>query len=566
MNVEDLSKSFWKSRVSRRRLVRGAAAGGAGLAIASLAACATRPSGGGQTGSSGAASATPKTGGKFSVQIATDPFDWDTTIAGKSAPNGGGDAIAYDTLLNFNQGPNVPYEHFDIVPSLASKYEQPDPTTYTFHLRQGVKFAPLAPVNGRELTSADVKWSYEYSSRTGQFANSKLPASNFNWLFEGMDSIETPDPYTVTVKFKQPFVPFLTYVAFDYNGIFPHEIVDQYGDMKDHIVGSGPWQVDESSSQKGSKWVWKRNPNYWDSGKPYIDEVDWLVISDIASVTSAFTTNQLDMIPALVLDSNQTAVLKKQAPSATAYGFVKPASEFYFYQKTGPLADARVRQAIGLALDRDEIIKTIDAGDGLWGMSGSFNSTFTQEEIKQILKYDPQQAKQLVSAAGYGNGLDLELVYPGHDYGDAYIAKIQLVQSQLKKAGINLNLKSTDKNDFNSAKRVGKFEVVLADKGSLVGDVDSFLYAGFYSTSTSNYGRVNDPQLDALLTQQRQELDATKRQDIVRQAVKLIATQGYSYATDAARTYIFWNQALQNYAPQYGVDRVPLAQSWVNRS
>jgi peptide/nickel transport system substrate-binding protein len=549
-------------RVSRRRLLHGAALGTAGLTAAGLAACAARPSG--SKPAQPAAAAAPKSGGRLAVQIATDPFDWDTTIAGKSAPNGGGDALAYDTLLAFKQGPDVPYEHFDLIPSLAAKYEQPDSTTYTFHLRPGLKFAPVAPVNGRELTSADVKWSFEYSSRSGQFAGSKV-VSNFDWLFEGMDSVQTPDPTTVTIKFKQPFVPFLTYVAFDYNGIFPHEIFDQYGDMKDHIVGSGPWQLDTASSQKGSKWVWKRNPNYWDAGKPYIDEVDWLVISDIAAVVSAFTTNQLDDIGGMVLDANQREALKKQDPKAVAYGYVKPASEFYLYQKTGPMSDARVRQAIGLALDRDEIIKTIDAGDGLWGMSGSFNSTFTQDEIKQILKYDPQQSKQLLAAAGYGSGLDLELIYPGHDYGDSYIAKIQLVQSQLRKAGINLNLKSVDKSDFNQSKRVGKFQVVLADKGSLVGDVDSFLYAGFYSTSASNYGKVNDPQLDALLKQQRQELDASKRQDIVRQAVKLIATQGYSFATDAARVYEFWQPSLRGWAPQYGVDRVPMAESWLDR-
>ena len=556
---------FWTRAASRRRVLGAAAVGGAGVATMALAGCGTKPGPGKPSQGTGAA-ATPKTGGRLALQIATDPFNWDTTIAGKSAPNGGGDAMAYDSLLSFKQGPGVPYEHFELLPGLASKYELPDSTTYTFHLRQGVKYAPIAPVNGRELTSADVKWSFEYSSRTGQFAGSKLPASNFAWLFEGMDSIDTPDPYTVTVKFKQPFVPFLTYAAFDYNGIFPHEVVDQYGDMKDHIVGSGPWQLDTASSQKGSKWVWKRNPNYWDTGRPYIDEVDWLVISDIAAVVSAFSTNQLDEIGGMVLDSNQTALLKKQDPSAVAFGFVKPSSEFYFYQKTGPLSDVRVRQAIGLALDRDEIIKTIDAGDGLWGMSGSFNSTFTQDEIKQILKFDPQQAKQLVSAAGYPNGLDLELVYPGHDYGDAYIAKIQLVQSQLRKAAINLNLKSVDKNDFNQAKRVEKFQVVLADKGALVGDVDSFLYAGFYSTSASNYGRVNDPQLDSLLKQQRQEMDATKRQEIVRQAVKLIATQGYSYGTDAARVYEFRHPALKGWSPQYGVDRVPMAESWLDRA
>ncbi len=561
---------YWslKGRLSRRRLLQGAAAGGAGAAaVAALAACGTRPSSGGANSSqsSGTAQqAQPKKGGRLAVQISTDPFDWDTTIAGKSAPNGGGDALAYDTLLQFAQGPDVKYEHFELQPSLATKYEQPDPTTYTFHLRPGVKFAPLAPVNGRELTSADVKWSFEYSSRTGQFANSKLVKSNFDWLFEGLESVQTPDPSTVTVKFKQPFVPFLTYTAFDYNGIFPHEIYDQYGDMKDHIVGSGPWQLDEASSQKGSKWVWKRNPNYWDSGKPYIDAVDWLVISDVSAVLAAFSTRQLDDIGGSLLDPSQQAVLKKQAPNAVSYGYYKPASEFYLYQKTGPLADVRVRQAIGSALDRDEIIKTIDGGDGLWGLSGSFNSTFTQAEIKQIVKHDPQQAKQLLAAAGFGNGLDLELIYPGHDYGDAYINKIQLVQSQLKNVGINLKLTSVDKSDFNQAKRVGKFQVVLADKGALVGDVDSFLYAGFYSTSASNYGRVDDPKLDALLTQQRQETDPNKRQEIVREAVKLIATNGYSYATDAAKVYEFWQPTLKGWAPQYGVDRIPMATSWIS--
>jgi peptide/nickel transport system substrate-binding protein len=557
----------YRNVLTRRRLLRGAAAGtGAGMMAATLAACGSRPFLA-KPAPSGAATA-PKSGGRIAVPIATDPFDWDTTIAGKSDPNGDGNALAYDTLLAFKQGPDVPYEHFELIPCLADKYEIPDGTTYTFHLRQGVKFAPMAPVGGREQTSADVKWSFEYSSRTGQFAGSKLPQSNFGWLFQGIDSIETPDPYTVTVKFKQPFVPFLTYVAFEYNGIYPHEIVDQSGDMRDNIVGSGPYQLDATSSQKGSKWVWKRNPNYWDSGRPYIDEIDWLVISDIQAVASAFQTGQLGVIGGDVqaLDSNQTALVKKQNPSAVPYGYVKPASEFYFYQQSGPLSDIRVRQAVGLALDRDEIIKTIDAGDGLWGMSGGFNSTFTQDEIKQILKYDPQQSKQLLAAAGYSNGLDLELPYPGHDDGDAYIAKIQLVQSQLKKAGINLNLKSIDRSDFNQAKRVGKFQIILATKGPLVGDVDSFLYAGFYSTSVSNYGRVNDPQLDSLLTQQRQEMDATRRQEIVRQAVKLIATQGYSYATDAARVWYFWQPTLHGWAPQYGVYRLPSKESWLDRA
>jgi peptide/nickel transport system substrate-binding protein len=534
-------------------------------AAAALAACGSRPATK-PSQPAGASPAAPKPGGKMAVQVSTDPFNWDTTIAGKSNPNGEGMALAYDTLLSYAQGPGVKYEDIELRPNMAGTYEAPDAGTFIFRLRQGLRFANLPPVNGRDLTSADVKWSFEYSSRSGQFANTKLPPSNFGWLFDGLSAVEALDPYTVTVKFKQPFVPFLTYSAFDYNGVFPHELVDQYGDMQTHMAGSGPWQLDEASSQKGSRWVFRRNSNYWDTGKPYIDEIDWLVISDVSAITAAFTTRQLDDIPGNILAPKQTAVVRKQNPAAVAYGYYKPGSEFYLYQKTGPLSDMRVRQAIGFALDRDQIIKAIDGGDGLWALSGSLNSTFTQDEIKQILRYDPQQAKQLLAAAGYGDGLDLELLYPGHDLGDAYIAKIQLVQSQLRQVGINLKLTSTDHNAWNQAKRTGKFQVVLTDKAASAPDVDAFLYAGFYSGSASNYGRVNDPQLDALLLQQRQEIDPARRKEIVKQALKLIATNGYSYATDAAKTYEIWQPRVKGWAPQYGVDRVPLPSSWIDAS
>ena len=74
-----------------------------------------------------------------------------------------------------------------------------------------------------------------------------------------------------TIRFKQPFVPFVSYTATPFMGILAREIYDQDGHYKDRIVGSGPYQLDSAASQKGARWVWKKNPSYWDSGKPY----DW---------------------------------------------------------------------------------------------------------------------------------------------------------------------------------------------------------------------------------------------------------------------------------------------------
>src|SRR5581483_9525839 len=159
-------------------------------------------------------------------------------------------------------------------------WETPDAQTFTFHLRPDVKWANTAPVNGRPLTSADVKWTYEYASRTGAFkGNKQLPTPSFGILLEGLQSIETPDDHTVVFHFENPYAPFVNY-AYDRGlQIVPHEIFDQDGSLSKHMVGTGPFMLDESASQHGSRWVFRKNPGYWQSGKPYVNEIDYLVIA-----------------------------------------------------------------------------------------------------------------------------------------------------------------------------------------------------------------------------------------------------------------------------------------------
>ena len=156
----------------------------------------------------------PKHGGVLNVRVNNDPFDWDLSYVGKSTPNGYGQVMGYNSLLGFEFGPDVKYEELILRPELAERWEvSPDAKAFTFYLRRGVKFANMPPVNGRELTSKDVKWSYEYWSRTGEFKDKKLPQGQLESFFEGLEAIETPDDYTVVVRFKEPFAPFLNYAA-----------------------------------------------------------------------------------------------------------------------------------------------------------------------------------------------------------------------------------------------------------------------------------------------------------------------------------------------------------------
>jgi peptide/nickel transport system substrate-binding protein len=302
-------------------------------------------------------------------------------------------AVAYESLLGFKSGPDIPYGKTTLVPELAEKWETPDAQNYTYHLRRGVKFAALPPINGRELTSADVAWSYEYWSRSGRFSGKNLPKARYDTFFEGLDAVEVPDASTVVVRFKTPFAPFLNYSALDFNYVAPHEIFDQHGSFQDTIVGSGPWQLDVGGSQKGTHWLWKRNPTYWQTGKPYIDEVNWLVVPDTVALLNAFRTRQLDWIgEGNAVSHDQAAALKKSDPTIQHYSYTLAPLHLYMNVRVPPLSDTRVRQAISLGIDRDEFIRTLAGGEGGWALAGAFPETFTQDEIKQILHFDPTKA------------------------------------------------------------------------------------------------------------------------------------------------------------------------------
>src|SRR6476469_1708416 len=292
-----------KRNLSRRDLIRSGGFAGAGLAALAIG-CGTRPSAKPGNSSSGT-SGKPQAGGKFTIAVTTDPVDWDVTYTGKTPPANDGLGVMYESLLGFQRGPGVPYGQLKVKPEFAEKYESPDAQTYTFHLRPGMTWPNTAPVNGRAVTSEDVKWSYEYSSRTGAIASKKLPQAQFDWFFEGLQSIQTPDPQTVVIKFAEPFAPFLNYAAADYNPIMPHAVYDKEGDLKSTPIGTGPFQLDLNATQKGGRYVFKRNPNYHEKGLPYIDEVDWLVIPDTSSEVAAFQASRTDWLGQNVLTAPQ---------------------------------------------------------------------------------------------------------------------------------------------------------------------------------------------------------------------------------------------------------------------
>jgi peptide/nickel transport system substrate-binding protein len=551
--------NYWTARkhprLNRRALVGGSLAGAASLY---LAACGR--SGTAKSSNSSQASAQPKNGGILSTPLKTDFFDFDASGNGKSVPNPSAYMLACDTVVGFQQGPDTAYGTNIVTPNLAERWEQPDPTVYTFHLRKGVKWANIAPVNGRPFTAADIKWSYEYHSRTGSLASAKLPPANFDSMFEGMQSIETPDDSTVVVKFAKPFAPFLNYNFTYALPVYAHEIYDQYGKFSDQLAGTGPYQLDTSASQHGTRWTFKKNPDYWQQGRPYLDEIHYLVLQDDSSRYSAFESGQLQLIRAID-DAQAATTVKRATPNAVVQEAIDPQAQgLYISQKKPPFTDVRLRRALSLALDRDEFIHTFSGGRGGWTMSDSLPDLWTDQEARQILKYDPVQAKQLLSDAGYPNGLDVELTLM---QGTAPPAAMELLQAQFKKANINMTIKPVDKATGSTLLHSGNF-ALLPTVQIIFADLDSRLYVNYYSTSPSNYIGIKDPQLDQLIEAQRRETDTTKRRDALRAVTKYMNENAVSLALYPRPTTTLWWPSLKGYGDNWQQQNLNAPTIWLS--
>jgi peptide/nickel transport system substrate-binding protein len=548
----------WSRTLRRRRLLQAGIGGGAALA---LGACGTKNQSGAPSALSPTSSGGPRAGGTLNVGIPADPYSWDPTYAGVGS--GATYHLVYSTLLSYKHGPGVPFSEPTLQPELASSWEVPDAQTFIFHLRKGVKLANIPPVSGRDLLADDVRFSLEYASRTGSVAAKKLPASVLGSFFEGINSVETPDSSTVKVTFQAPFVPFINYIAAPYLAVLAHEVFEQDGHFKDRPVGSGPFQLDTTATQKGTRWVFKKNLSYWDAGKPYIDQVNMVVLADGASAQAAFRARQLDLLDTGV-DQTSVDTISKANPTVVKYETIDPAPQhLYMSVKPGsPLADIRMRQAIGLALDRNEYLKTLYNGKGGWSMAGAFPDTYSQDEIHAQLKQDVKEARQLVATAGHPDGIEIEFIYPGNYFGQIYITQMQLLQAQLKQVGINLRLKPMDYSTYSTLKKQHNFTITNTHK-SLQGDIDSYLNNSFNPALTEDYTEVNDPDLTKLLLAQRQETDATTRRETCRQAVKRInVEQVWALGVFEGLVWNLWQPRLQNYAPHFGLT-LTLDNAWL---
>ncbi len=569
--------NYWKMstrRWTRRRVFGAASAAGLAAGTLGLAACSSRPAAPAAPGTTTApaAQATPQNGGTLNYSMAgNSPLDPQKVSAGAQSSISG----VMSRLFQFKTGPKPDdFSAHDLDTDLGLSAESPDATTWTIKLRNDARFTTIPPVNGHAVEAEDVRASFV---RALDPATSNPNRGSLNMI--DANQIQTPDKQTVVFKLAFPYAPFqATLGSPAYSWIFPREVLSGGYDPTKTVIGSGPFTLDRV--QPDVAYTYKKNPDYYNKSLPHVDAINLAVVPDPSQQLAQFTAGKIDL---LGVDPSNADTIKQQNPKATLLR-VPDGRAFPIYLQmgdpAGPMLDIRVRQALSLAIDRQALAKAIYNGQGQYTLfvpayMGKWAITVDDLDAatKQWYQYNPQQAKQLLAAAGQSN-LQLQFIYvqPGPFSTPAYIQQAQTVASMLNSAGIKTTLVTHDYNkdfvDSGHGSRQGYYDknAVGFFAEAVYNESDEYLYSYFHSKSTSNQEHLSDPQLDAMIDKERTLVDQSQRLKAVQDIQKYIAQKVYCVPTVGSYGFQLVNPRLQNYqyTQSLGVQTESYAKLWVS--
>ncbi len=515
---------------------------------------------------------TPKRGGTLSLRL-WDPPHFDPHAAGGlSYKLHVAYTFTHSRLVKHKAGPGVTPGTFPIEGDLAESWQQTNETTYVFKLRKGIRWHNKPPVNGRELTAEDVRYTIERFMTTKGNANAPMLAS--------VDKVEAVDRYTVKFTLKEPFAWFLDTLANPMAvAIVAKECVDKFGDLKkpEAVVGTGPWMLDSYRPNTGFTLV--RHPSYFVAGLPYIDRVEVTVDEDAASRMAAFLTGKYDVgFETSAGNINRIDwvqvkdTLKQKRPNLKTLEFPSNVMN-HISMRTDqkPFSDARVRQAMSLAIDRQAIIEA--SYEGVAEVNPPVPAALKEWTIPmqqlgeggKYYRYDVAEAKRLMAAAGHGSGFPGQICFA--TYGSNLLTdQAQLVIKNLKDIGIDARLDTKEYGAYISTCFYGNFPSMAFGPQTPFVEPDSFLYGQYVPGQPRNQSHIEDPVAADLLVRQRRTFDLAKRREIIWDVQRHLAKQQYYVQMPSGVLVSVWDQALKNYGPNIGYDiggRVTAA--WLDR-
>jgi peptide/nickel transport system substrate-binding protein len=415
-------------------------------------------------------------------------------------------------------------------PDLATNWDiSPDGKTYTFHLRQGVKFH-----NGRGLTSADVKYTYEriIDPNTASIAQS---------FFAPIDHVDAPDPYTVVVVLKAANTPFLVNTSSTWAGIVAKEVVDaNNGDLNKVDAGSGPFMLQEWTPD--TQTVLVRNPNYYVPGQPAADKITFLIMPDENARIAALRTGNIQFT---VLSAAGYDTLKSDASVKAEEGPTLSYAYLGMNVARPPFDKPQVREAISYAVDRKEIVNSVFRGHAR--PTGPVPSAMTDWAIDlgQFDTYSPNldKAKQLMADAGVGNVKTTMIAMSTLSY---QVDAAQVIRAQLLKIGIDAEVQPQEVGVYVDNWKKKNMDLMVGGNGSGT-NPDRAVCFFFCTDGSANVWNYSNPSVDNAGAEGRTATDQAKAKALYNDAQKQIINDAPNLFLANQDQFLAYSPKLSNF-------------------
>lgn len=397
-------------------------------------------------------------------------------------------------------------EQGNILPDLATSWEQIDECTIRFHLREGVLFH-----DGSELTAEDVAFSF---ARACRCTGSQSFFINFDP--EGMKAV---DKYTVDVATKKPFAAALNYLATARGAILCKAAVESMGDEAYGLnpIGSGPFKVEKWSV--GNEIILTRNEEYWGE-KPAYKTLQFRFITEASNRAIELETGNADIVYSIA--SNDAARLANAAGvkivSGPAYNFV-----YISLNMSDPtLKNDKLREALVMATDVPALVEaaydeTVQVADSYMSPNVSYQVSMGASE------YNVEKAQKLLAEAGYPNGLTLKLSV-NEDTTFGFIA--QIIQGMWAEIGVTAEIETMEQATYLERANAGQVQVAVASSNAVSGDPDNAFM--IWRTTAVNAIQADDPTIDEYLDKGGVEFDPAARGAIYKELQEYMWNKHYA--------------------------------------
>ena len=463
--------------------------------------------------------AAPKRGGHLVVLNYAYPEVWDPHIAGTLGALASISPV-YNQVVEFN-----PLKPDEVIGDLAKSWEvQDDGLTFVFHLHENVKWS-----DGKDLTAEDVAFSIQRMIKPGE------PRPRVGLLRPTTKSAEVVDRNTVRVRLNYPSPSFIKFLAVDYMKIVPKHVVEAGTDINrwQNIVGSGPFKI--KKSRRGDSTQYERNPNYFKEGRPYLDQLTVMSVSDAGTASAAIRAGKIHATTAVTAVGVEDALKLEQALPDKLKVFFQPmnaGNHFFANSEKEPWTDLRLIKALRWATDQWEMQQAF--GDGRYSIGAPFpvGSWYgsTEDELQKLPGYrkpkdlDIADAKKLLKEAGYDPPSKLgkrTLTTPTAGQAPD-IAQLWVAQMR-RNLGLEIEVKLVDTPAGVTSYVAGDFDLGIWGYGFNIADPDDWVNA-IYGPGARNYTRWKNPEFLKLFDQQSRELDTEKRRAILRKMEHFLLT------------------------------------------